>query len=138
LAPRRSPPSWCEAASGDFSRFAHFLPENPALSVVQNSPGNSGTFRDAFWLYLPARIESLRSPHALHFSVSGPPMTPIDEQIADLESLLNSGAESVIVDGVTTRFNLDQVRQRLRDLYREKNHRPQALTVRMSGNWQDY
>ena len=41
-------------------------------------------------------------------------MAAIDDQIAQLETILNAGVESVTVDGVTTRYNVAQVRQRLR------------------------
>jgi hypothetical protein len=57
------------------------------------------------------------------------------EQIDQLESLLATGAESVTVDGVTTRVNLDQVRQRLRELYRTQDVRNQAQQIRLSGGW---
>ena len=44
-------------------------------------------------------------------------------EIALLEEILNTGADLVTIDGVTTRYDLGQVRQRLRDLYRERDRR---------------
>jgi hypothetical protein len=66
-------------------------------------------------------------------------LQPLDQQICDLESLLASGAESVTVDGVTTRFNLAMARQRLRELCRQRDRkRNPFLTIRQAGGYDGY
>jgi hypothetical protein len=62
-------------------------------------------------------------------------LATLADRISRLESLLDTGAESVTVDGVTTRVNLEEVRRRLRELYRQQDQRDQALTIRLSGGW---
>jgi hypothetical protein len=62
----------------------------------------------------------------------------IDEQIAQLEQIMNTGATHISVDGVSTRFDLDQVRQRLRELYRCRERRGQAPTIRLDGGFPNY
>ena len=65
-------------------------------------------------------------------------MAAIDDQIAQLETILNAGVESVTVDGVTTRYNVAQVRQRLRELCRLRDRRSQTPTIRLSGGFDTY
>jgi len=43
----------------------------------------------------------------------------LQSDISNLEQILNSGATTISVDGETTVFDLDAVRQRLRDLQSE-------------------
>jgi hypothetical protein len=45
--------------------------------------------------------------------------TELKLAIDNLETVLNSGASTVSVDGETTVFNLDSARERLRDLQSE-------------------
>ena len=65
-------------------------------------------------------------------------MAAIDDKIAQLEQILDTGAESITVDGMTTRINLDHVRQRLRDLYRQRDRRSQAIPIRLDGGLSNY
>lgn len=65
-------------------------------------------------------------------------MATIDEQIARLEEILNVGVETITVDSQTTRVNLLEVRRRLRELYRTKQGRNQAQTIRLSGGFDNY
>jgi hypothetical protein len=65
-------------------------------------------------------------------------MAAIDDKIAQLEDILDTGAESISVDGMTTRISLDQVRQRLRDLIRQRDRRSQAPKVRLDGGFETY
>jgi len=65
-------------------------------------------------------------------------MGKLDDEIASLEALLNSGAERTEVDGVSVRFNIDHARQRLRELVRQRDGRPQVCKVRLSGGYADY
>jgi hypothetical protein len=60
-------------------------------------------------------------------------------EIARLENILNSGVESLTVDGVTTRFDFDSIRKRLKELKAEQGAgRAQAIKIRLSGGWSDY
>lgn len=59
--------------------------------------------------------------------------------IADLEALLNSGANSIVVDGVTVGINHAEIRKRLRALRAsdtsesaQPNRRPVAATINLS------
>ena len=65
-------------------------------------------------------------------------MAAIDDQIAHLEKILNSGVESASIDGTSTRFSVEAIRQRLRELYRQRDGRGQALNIRMSGGYDGY
>jgi len=58
-------------------------------------------------------------------------------EITALESILNSGARSVTIDGVTTTFeNADQIRRRLRELRAtddtNKGRRPPLARINLS------
>ena len=59
----------------------------------------------------------------------------IADEIAALEDLLNDAVEDVTVDGVTTRFSLEEARKRLAALKRQQatNGRPQNATIDLSG-----
>lgn len=58
-------------------------------------------------------------------------------EIAAIEALLESGAKSVTVDGVTTQFDLDGLRKELRRLRAEddvrQTRRPFSASVDLSG-----
>ena len=64
----------------------------------------------------------------------------IDDEIARLERILNTGADLVTVDGLTTRFDLDSVRSRLRDLYQQRDAASGGGSlfrkIRLSAGWQ--
>ncbi len=59
----------------------------------------------------------------------------VETEIAELEAILNTGATGVAVDGQKTTWDLNQVRRRLRDLRRQKDHmtRPRVSTIDLSG-----
>lgn len=59
----------------------------------------------------------------------------IDQEIADLEAILNAGATSMFTDGQKATWDLDQVRRRLGELRRRKDHmrRPRIATIDLSG-----
>ena len=59
----------------------------------------------------------------------------IENEIRDLEAILASGAEEIYVDGERTRFDLDQVRRRLRELRRQTDPaiQPRMAQIDLSG-----
>jgi len=61
-------------------------------------------------------------------------------EIAALEKILDSGARSVTVDGVTTAFsNAGEIRKRLRELQAEtdghQRRKPRISTINLGGAW---
>jgi hypothetical protein len=59
-------------------------------------------------------------------------MRQLEGEIARLEDILNTGAETIVVDGVQTRFNVEAIRQRLRDLYRQRDGRGHVAKIDLS------
>jgi len=59
----------------------------------------------------------------------------IEDDIAELESLLNDAAQDVTVDGVAVKFNLQEARRRLATLKRQQDatKRPRNATIDLSG-----
>ena len=59
----------------------------------------------------------------------------IEDDIAELESLLNDAAENVTVDGVGVKFSLQEARRRLATLKRQQDatKRPRNATIDLSG-----
>ena len=64
-------------------------------------------------------------------------MADLSTEITALEMILNSGARSVTIDGVTTTFeNADQLRRRIRELRAvddtDKGRRPTLARINLS------
>ena len=59
----------------------------------------------------------------------------IEDDNAELESLLNDAAQDVTVDGVAVKFNLQEARRRLATLKRQQDatKRPRNATIDLSG-----
>ena len=62
----------------------------------------------------------------------------LSAKIAQLETLLDTGASSLTIDGMVVQVSLPQVRQRLRDLYRQRDGVGMARKIRLSGGWSEY
>jgi len=60
-----------------------------------------------------------------------------ETEIARLEEILNTGAQSVTVDGMMTTFNLAEVRHRLAELRRKQASRtgPRASTIKLDSGF---
>ncbi len=73
------------------------------------------------------------SPWLTAFSYS----PAMNQQIKDLESLLNSGATEVVVDGITLKIDQQAIRQRIEDLKAEEDdpivQRPVMVPVDLGG-----
>ena len=62
----------------------------------------------------------------------------LSEKIAKLTLLVDTGATSVTIDGVTVQISLPQVRQRLRELCRQRDGLSQARQIVFAAGWADY
>jgi len=62
-------------------------------------------------------------------------MATIDQEIAELEAILNTGATSVFVGGQKVTYDFGQIRRRLVELRRQKDHmtKPRIGTIDLSG-----
>jgi len=61
-------------------------------------------------------------------------MATIDQEIAELEAILNTGATSTGVGDQRVTWDLDEIRRRLAELRRQQDHttRPRIMTMDLS------
>ena len=61
-------------------------------------------------------------------------MATLDARIAALEAILDRGVSTVTVDGVTTTYDLDDVRRRLAQLTaeRDRTRRPRCASITLA------
>jgi len=57
-------------------------------------------------------------------------MADLSAEIAKLETILNSGTELVSIDGMTTKYNLTEVRKRLAELQAQNDTNVESGKVR--------